>query len=376
MKMKVITVLGARPQFIKAAALSREFLTNFKNKIDEKIIHTGQHYDANMSDKFFKELNIPRPKYNLNVRSIFHGEMTGKMIIDIEKILLKEKPDYLIVYGDTNSTLAGAIAATKLNIPIAHIEAGLRSFNQHMPEEINRVITDKLSSILFCPTKKSIENLSKENIKKHVYNVGDVMFDVAKYQQKKFNKFNNFFNSLKISNDFILVTCHRAENTDNLLNLKNILSSLNQLSRISTIVFPIHPRTMNAINTNNLKEYIKNIKILDPLSYSEISELIKNAKCVLTDSGGMQKECFFYGTPCITLRNETEWVETLDAGMNILVGSSKNKILKETKKLLGRKDKTKSRLKPYGNGDASSKIASKLYNTWFNQNKKIKRESL
>jgi UDP-GlcNAc3NAcA epimerase len=367
MKMKVITVLGARPQFIKAAALSRVFLTNFKNKIDEKIIHTGQHYDSNLSDNFFKELNIPRPKYNLNIRSNFHGEMTGKMIIDIEKILLNEKPDYLIVYGDTNSTLAGAIAASKINIPIAHIEAGLRSFNQYMPEEINRVITDNLSSILFCPTKKSIENLSKENIKKHVYNVGDVMFDVAKHQQKKINKFDNLINSLNISNDFILVTCHRAENTDNLLNLKNILSSLNQLSRISTIVFPIHPRTMNAINKNNLKGFIKNIKILDPLSYSEISELIKNAKCVLTDSGGMQKECFFYGTPCITLRHETEWVETLDTGMNILVGSSKNKILKETKKFLGQKVKTKSRLKPYGNGDASSKIATKLYNIWFNQ---------
>jgi UDP-GlcNAc3NAcA epimerase len=329
--MKILTVVGARPQFIKLAPLSKILR---ENGINEIIVHTGQHYDENMNDLFFKELEIPEPDYNLGIGSGNHGEQTGRMLIEIEKIILKEKPDLVIVYGDTNSTLAGALAASKLHIKLAHVEAGLRSFNKRMPEEINRVLTDHVSDILFCPTQTAVENLKNEGITKGVYLVGDVMFDALLYFSKISDMKSNILERLNIKpKEYYLATIHRAENTDNYERLKNILTAFSKMDEI--VVFPIHPRTRKMINYYGLDDLLENnnVKVIDPVGYLDMLKLEKNAKAILTDSGGVQKEAFWLKVPCITLRDETEWVETVNLGWNRIVGSDVKKILEAVRDL-------------------------------------------
>ncbi len=329
--MKILTVVGARPQFIKLAPFSKVLRENGVNEI---IVHTGQHYDENMNDLFFKELEIPEPDYNLGIGSGNHGEQTGKMLIEIEKIILKENPDLVIVYGDTNSTLAGALAASKLHIKLAHVEAGLRSFNKRMPEEINRVLTDHVSDILFCPTQTAVENLKNEGITKGVYLVGDVMFDALLHFSKISDMKSNILERLNIKpKEYYLATIHRAENTDDHERLKNILTAFSKMNEI--VVFPIHPRTRKMINYYGLGDLLENdnIKLIDPVGYLDMLKLEKNAKSILTDSGGVQKEAFWLKVPCITLRDETEWIETVNLGWNRLVGSDVEKIVEAVRDL-------------------------------------------
>ncbi len=353
--MKIVTVLGARPQFIKAAIVSRK-LTKY-NQVQEIIVHTGQHFDPNMSEIFFSQLNIPRPDYNLEIRGGSHGVMTGRMLCKVEDVLIREKPDYLMVYGDTNSTLAGALAASKLHIPVAHIEAGLRSFNSQMPEEINRIVTDQISNTLFCPTETAVSNLKKEGFEHkpvEILKVGDVMQDsviyYAKYSQKP--------RDLKISQDFILATLHRAENTDNEDRLASIVGALNRIHKtIAPVVLPIHPRTKASIHHAGLT---LNLNTLEPVGYLEMLWILDNCSLVLTDSGGIQKEAFFRNKACITMREQTEWTELVEMGVNELVGTDEDVILNATRKNLYREVKDDSKV--YGGGLASDRIVEKLLN--------------
>jgi UDP-GlcNAc3NAcA epimerase len=323
--MKIISVVGARPQFIKLASLSMEL----RNKHREIIIHTGQHYDDELSKVFFSELSLPRPDYNLGIGSAEHGKQTGRMMEGIEKVLLSRKPDWVIVYGDTNSTLAGALAAVKLNIPVAHVEAGLRSYRKSMPEEINRVLTDHVSTLLFCPTPTSVKNLKKEGITKGVHLVGDVMYDSLRDHLKVAEEKSRVMEKLSLRNkEFYLLTLHRAENTDFKENLKKITRIIAALGK--KVVFPIHPRTRKKLGEFKLLGRLlslSNLILIDPVSYMDMLILEKNAYFVLTDSGGVQKEAYFLKTPCLTLRDETEWVETLKGGRNQVVGIEKNKVL-------------------------------------------------
>lgn len=320
-KRKIVTILGARPQFIKAAALS----VVLKESFDEVLVHTGQHYDSNMSDVFFEELKISKPDYHLNIGSGSHGAMTGEMLIDIEKVLEIEKPDFVLVYGDTNSTLAGALAASKMLIPVIHVEAGLRSFNKSMPEEQNRILTDHLSSLLFAPTQTAIENLEKEGITTGVHLVGDVMYDgILRFAELAREK-STILNELKLQEkNFILCTIHRAENTNNANHLKAVFEALNESGE--HIVLPLHPRTLKYMSDYGIKAS-ENVRIIEPVGYLDMVRLEDAAKKIVTDSGGVQKEAFFLGVPCVTLRGETEWVETVEDGWNILVGTSKARIL-------------------------------------------------
>ena len=355
--MKIVSVIGARPQFIKAALVSKKLR---EKGLREILVHTGQHYDFNMSDVFFKELNLPEPDYYLGIGSGLHSEQTGKMLMELEKVYIKEKPDLVIVYGDTNSTLAGALAASKLHIPVAHVEAGLRSFNKQMPEEINRVLTDHVSDLLFTPTKIAVENLHKEGITKNIYNVGDVMFDVALESIKKVNE-NEIINNYNLQRkNFILTTIHRAENTDNFENLKNIWEALNELAQKGyNIFFPVHPRTKKALeNFNLLKQRNESLLVAEPVSYFEMLALERNAKIIITDSGGVQKEGYFWGTPCVIPRNETEWIELIEIGFNILTGADKDSIVKAVEDIENRNigDNTPKDL--YGSGNASEKIVN------------------
>lgn len=314
--MKIITVLGARPQFIKAAAFSRA-VKNYSS-IEEVIVHTGQHYDQNMSDVFFEEMDIPKPKYILRTGGKSHGEMTGQQLESIEKILLEEQPDLVLVYGDTNSTLAGALAAVKLHIPIAHIEAGLRSFNKKMPEEINRILTDQVSDYLFVPSMRAKQNLLNEGInEKKIFVVGDIMYDVSLYYKEKMVK-PNWFDSLNLDN-FILCTIHRAENTDDVNKLFSIFKGLGSLNK--KIILPLHPRTVNKIKEHNI-DLPENIKIVKPVGYLEMVWLEVRSELIVTDSGGVQKEAYFHRKYCVTLREETEWIELVEQGLNRLVGSN------------------------------------------------------
>ena len=314
---KILTVIGARPQFIKAAPVSKVLKEN--GGFEEILVHTGQHYDANMSQVFFDELEIPPPQYNLDVGSGGHGEQTGEMLKRLEPLLVKEKPDLVLVYGDTNSTLAGALAASKLHIPVAHVEAGLRSFNRTMPEEINRVIADHLSTLLFCPTTTAVENLKNEGITKNVFKTGDVMYDVALQFAEKAKAKSTILSKLLLKpKGFILVTIHRAENTDDKPRLVNILSALDTLSHDSVIVFPMHPRTKKMIDSFGLNRLLTNIKVIGPAGFLDMISLESNAKLIMTDSGGVQKEAYFHKVPCVTLRDETEWVETVEAGWNVV----------------------------------------------------------
>ena len=361
--MKIVTVIGARPQFIKAATLSRAIsLHNSKPEnpaIEEKIIHTGQHYDHNMSENFFEELDIPRPYFNLNIGSGTHGAQTGKMLQKIEDILLKELPDVLLVYGDTNSTLAGALAAAKLHIPVAHIEAGLRSFNRRMPEEVNRVLCDHISTFLFCPTETSIKNLKDEGITSGVEHVGDIMYDGILYHQKKTNR--KILEYLCIEPDnYILATIHRAENTDNPARLETISQALDDAANFTaTVVLALHPRTRRSLSEKNI-QLSKRIKVIEPTPYLETISLLQNAKAIITDSGGMQKEAFFLHTPCLTLRDETEWVETITCGANQLVGANTKKTTQAIEKLLSKEWKPDFSGKPYGQGNAAKSIIQSL----------------
>ena len=323
---KIVTILGARPQFVKAAVLSR-VINNYK-EIEEIIIHTGQHYDKNMSEVFFKEMEIPKPKYNLAINGLNHGAMTGQMLEKIEQVLLDEKPDVVVIYGDTNSTIAGALAAKKLHIKVVHIEAGLRSFNMEMPEEINRILTDRISDLLLCPTDTAINNLNKEgyqNLPIKVVKSGDIMKDAVHYYSKTSAEKSNIIQKLNlIENEFVLATIHRQENTDDLNKLKNIFEGLEEISKTKQVVLPLHPRTKNILAKYNLNY---NITIIDPIGYFDMLELLKNCSLVISDSGGLQKEAFFNKKHCIIAREETEWIELVTNGFAKIVGSDKTKML-------------------------------------------------
>ena len=358
--MKILTIVGARPQFIKAAAVSRVIREIYSMQIAEVIVHTGQHYDDNMSQVFFDELDIPRPVYNLEISGGGHGFMTGRMLEAIENVLIQEKPDWVLIYGDTNSTLAGALAASKLHIPVAHVEAGLRSFNTRMPEEINRILSDKVSKLLFCPTTTAVRNLSAEGMKDGVHNVGDVMFDVALFYKERAASTSTILKSLGlVRQGFALATCHRAENTDNPKRLKSILAGLEKLAQKMPVVLPLHPRTRKLVADYGLAALLERITLVEPLPFLDMIALEQSARLILTDSGGVQKEAFFYGVPCITMRDETEWVETVDLGYNKLVGADTDLILKAVDESL-EIPSIKTTASPYGDGRAAEKIISIL----------------
>ncbi len=343
---KIVTILGARPQFIKAAAVSSVFADFF----EEIIVHTGQHYDANMSDVFFDELGIPHPKYHLNVGSGSHGAMTGAMLVAIEEVLLEEEPDYVMVYGDTNSTLAGALAASKLLIPVIHVEAGLRSFNMSMPEEQNRILTDHISNLLFVPTQTAIDNLVREGITKGVHNVGDVMFDGILHFSKIAAEKSEILAQLGVSeNEYLLCTIHRAENTNDISRLKGIVKGLNDSEE--QIILPLHPRTQKYLNDYEIA-LGENIRVIEPVGYLDMVRLETGAKKIVTDSGGVQKEAFFLGKPCITMRDETEWVETVENGWNVIVGANAEKITRAINSF----DPTVERKSYFGNGTATTQM--------------------
>ncbi len=351
--MKILTIIGARPQFIKAATLSREITKH--DDVQEIIVHTGQHFDANMSDIFFEQMHIPKPDYNLDINGLSHGAMTGQMLEKIEVVLLKEKPDWVLVYGDTNSTIAGALAAKKVHIKVAHVEAGLRSFNMQMPEEINRIVTDRISDILFCPTQTAIDNLLNEgydNIDCKIVNSGDVMQDAANY----YLQYKQKPEDLLIDDDFILCTIHRAENTDNETRLKSIFEALNEIAKEKQIIIPLHPRTEKILL--NLKLDIKNLTLINPIGYLEMVYLLEKCSFVMTDSGGLQKEAFFFKKQCITMRDETEWVELVDNGFNVLVGADQNKIINASGSI--KKMNQDFNVNLYGGGTASTFIITGL----------------
>lgn len=342
--MLITTILGARPQFIKAGAFSRA-LKKYPD-ITETIVHTGQHFDANMSDVFFKELDIPKPHYCLNINSGSHGQMTGRMLEGIETILQEEKPDAVLVYGDTNSTLAGALAATKLHIPVIHIEAGLRSFNRKMPEEINRILIDHVSQYLFCPTETAVNNLNNEGLTKGVHHVGDIMYDATLYAMDYIKTNFSIPQKLKgLPSEFAFMTMHRAESTESMQEFQAMMGYALRFAKEHDlkIIFPVHPRTKDLVQNAKLGD---TFITLEPLSYFETQYCLSKACFVLTDSGGLQKEAYFHRVPCITLRQETEWVETIDCGWNRLWTVENYK---------PRKDIT-----DYGDGDCAGEVLSIL----------------
>jgi len=356
--MKIVTIVGARPQFVKAAALSREIKKYPECR--EIIVHTGQHFDANMSHIFFDEMEIPKPHYNLNINGLSHGAMTGQMIEQLEKVMITEKPELVLVYGDTNSTIAGALAAKKLHIKVAHVEAGLRSFNMQMPEEINRILTDRISDWLFCPTVAAIQNLKNEgfdNFKCKIFKTGDVMEDAALYYSEKASEKSHVISKLSLTNKkYILATIHRAENTDDSNNLRNIIESLNVLSNEYAVIVPLHPRTKKIIEQQNLKT---TFTIIDPVGYFDMLMLLQNCSLVITDSGGLQKEAFFFRKFCITTREQTEWIELVEYGYNFITGTSKDLIINKAIKLLTKEFPEAINL--YGNGEACKNICQALF---------------
>lgn len=366
--MKIVTIIGARPQFIKAATVSRavteynKSLTHNQKPIEEFLVHTGQHYDENMSDVFFEELDIPQPDYHLGIGSASHGAQTGRMLEEIEKVLLKKEPERVLVYGDTNSTLAGALAATKLHIPVAHVEAGLRSFNRQMPEEINRVLTDHIADMLFAPTQTAVENLKNEGISEEkIFLVGDVMYDAALYYGKKVTEKSNILEQNHLQpRQYILTTIHRAENTDDPVRLRTIFEGLSQIAEEIPVVLPLHPRTQAALIRENLyKTVIDSLVVIPPIGYLDMVMLEKNARLIATDSGGVQKEAYFYSVPCITVRQETEWIELVDMGCNILVEpDSLVWFIREIKEYVSLNGILGNC--PYGNGYSAKKIINYL----------------
>lgn len=350
---RVLTIIGARPQFIKASVVSRAIKSS--SSLEEVVLHTGQHFDRNMSDVFFHQLDIPKPDIQLDIHGGSHGEMTGKMLVQIEAAIQRYKPDRVMVYGDTNSTLAGALAASKLHIPVAHVEAGLRSFNMRMPEEINRILTDQVSDLLLCPTALALENLKREGFEKKpvkLLKVGDVMQDSALL----FAQYAVAPKGAESRKDFILATLHRAENTDDGERLVSIVQALNELHRdTAEVILPLHPRTRAAISAQGLS---LEVNVIDPVGYFEMLWLLKHSALVLTDSGGVQKESFFFGKPCVTMRNETEWVELVDAGVNVLVGADRALIVEQVCSNIGRQVEDDGSL--YGGGNASERIVQYL----------------
>ena len=378
--IKIVTIIGARPQIIKAAALSRAIKNNFSSQITEIIVHTGQHYDDNMSQVFFDELEIPLPNYNLNVGSGNHGKQTATMISAIEDVLLIEKPNAIVLYGDTNSTLAGAMAASKIHIPVIHIEAGLRSFNKSMPEEINRIMCDHVSTLLFSPTKTGFNNLIQEGFLSQtkapysidnpkIYHCGDVMYDNSLFFSKISDVKTSIINDLKLKNNgFILATIHRNNNTDEPIRLNALFKSLNDISinHQLQIVLPLHPRTSNLLDRNlskDLAEAIRlnsNFKIISPVSFLEMLALEKNCCLVMTDSGGVQKEAFYFEKPCVILRPETEWIELLENGAALIADADENKIKFSFEQLIAKKDLSFPKL--YGDGNAAEFICSEIIN--------------
>lgn len=356
-KTKIATIVGARPQFVKAAVVSRA-LKQFESAAEEKIIHTGQHFDANMSDIFFEELDIPRPHFHLGVGGGTHGQNTGRMLEKIEAVLLEEKPSVVLVYGDTDSTLAGTLAAVKLHIPVAHVEAGLRSFNKKMPEEINRILTDHAANILFTPTSTATNHALAEGIaKERIQQAGDVMYDAAIYYSAKAEAGSNILQQLSLfSKQFILTTLHRAENVDDKKRLQQIFNGLAKSNM--PVVLPMHPRTKKRLHEFGIA-LPANINIIEPIGYFDMIVLEKHAAIIATDSGGVQKEAYFHKTPCVTMRDETEWVELLECGANIITGADESKIEAAIKKSLG----TNSHIfntPLYGNGDAGMLIAKAI----------------
>jgi len=347
--MNIFTIIGARPQFVKCAPVS----ATLRKSHSEFLVHTGQHYDDNMSHIFFDEMGIPKPDVNLEVGSGSHATQTAAMMTGLEPLMLNHKPDAVMIYGDTNSTVAAALVAAKLHIPVIHIEAGLRSFNLKMPEEINRIVADRLSKVLCCPTETAVKNLNDEGIKSGVINTGDVMYD-AVLMFKPLSEKSDILKTLNVnSKEYNLITIHRASNTDNLENLLNILNGANDSGQHS--IFPIHPRTKNIIKNNGIKiESFKNITFIEPLGYLDFMKLASNAKTITTDSGGLQKEAYWHGVPCITVREETEWVETVESGWNLLIGPNREKLNKALQKFTS----FSNRPDFYGNGHASEKIVS------------------
>jgi UDP-GlcNAc3NAcA epimerase len=368
---RILTIIGARPQVIKASVVSRAIQQT--DVIEEILLHTGQHFDANMSEIFFEQLGIPRPDIQLDIHGGTHGAMTGRMLAEIEQAILDHKPDRVMVYGDTNSTLAGALAAAKLHVPVAHVEAGLRSFNMQMPEEINRILTDRISDILFCPTETAVKNLIQEGVARpndqrpatndqqptlsdqpstrndqQILQVGDVMQDAALFFGSRAEAPTN----MNMPEVFILATLHRAENTDNTERLSSIVNALNSIhSEVAPVVLPLHPRTRQIIATMGLE---LRVQVIDPVGYFEMLWLLDHAGMVLTDSGGVQKEAFFFGKACVTMRDQTEWVELVEAGVNELVGADREKIVEATARNIGREVKDVEQL--YGGGIAAQKI--------------------
>tara|TARA_B110000967_G_scaffold195531_1_gene225134 strand:+ start:191 stop:1186 length:996 start_codon:yes stop_codon:yes gene_type:complete len=324
--------------------------------VEEIIVHTGQHFDKNMSDVFFEEMKIPRPDYNLAIASLSHGAMTGRMLEAIETIILDERPDWVLVYGDTNSTLAGALAASKLRVKVAHVEAGLRSFNMNMPEEQNRILTDRISTVLFCPTQTAVNNLNNEGYEQFdidVVNVGDVMFDAANFYSGYARK-PDWLDQLELSNNYALATIHRAENTDNLDRLHEIVRSLNEIHKITPVILPLHPRTKKKLEKLNVK---LNVHVVEPVGYLEMVFLLKNCRVVLSDSGGVQKEAYFFKKSCLILREETEWIELVECGANHIVGANYQRIMEKFDSL---RTGISFNSAFYGEGDAAEKIVKWL----------------
>jgi len=362
--IKIVTVVGARPQFIKAAAVSRAVAALNQRydspRLAEQIVHTGQHYDENMSKVFFDELRIPRPVVNLEVGSNTHGAQTGMMLERLEGVLMDERPDWVLIYGDTNSTLAGALAAAKLHIPVAHVEAGLRSFNRRMPEEINRVVADCLSSLLFCPTDTAVSNLAAEGITQGVHQIGDVMYDSVLFNSSLAEKSSRILETLNLEpKSFYLATVHRAENTDDPHRLAGIMDAFGRSNY--PIVLPLHPRTRKTLGAA-LEKVAAPVRVIDPVAYLDMLMLERGARIILTDSGGVQKEAYWFAVPCATLRDETEWVELVEAGYNRIVGADSDRILQAIAELesddcalppQGRQDL-------YGDGHSAERIASLL----------------
>lgn len=356
--MKIVTVVGARPQFIKAAAFSRALRTPEGSAIQELMLHTGQHHDEMMSGVFFEELGMAAPKWNLGVAGGSHGAMTGRMLAEIETVLVAEAPDYVLIYGDTNSTLAAVLAASKLHIPVAHVEAGLRSFNMRMPEEVNRIVADRLSSLLLCPTTTAVEHLAREGMTGGVHLVGDIMYDAAlHFAALAAPRTGPLFEKLKISRgEYILATIHRAENVDHPEKLRSILRGLAAAADLKKVVFPVHPRTRARVRESGA-EFPANVEIIDPVSFLDMVILEKNASLIITDSGGVQKEAFFYGVPCVTVREESEWMETVASGWNILAGADADKLVAA---IAAHQTRQREAVSPYGSGDAAMKILGLL----------------
>lgn len=370
--MKIVTIVGARPQFIKAAVVSRAIEKYNNNKatdeqVEEIIIHTGQHYDSNMSDVFFTEMQIPNPRYQLGISGSTHGAMTGQMLEAIEALLLEEKPDILLVYGDTNSTLAGALAAAKLKIPVAHVEGGLRNYDRSIPEELNRILTDHLSTWIFCPSQLSVDNLAKEGLleekrdkaKTYVYNVGDVMYDAVCFYRDRAIPGDNIKDMVEqTGGGFCLATVHRAGNTDNIIALKSIFDGLIRISRFIPVILPLHPRTRKVLKSSQIK--IEGLHIIEPVGYFDMLYLLEHCGVVVTDSGGVQKEAYFFNKHCLTLIDYTPWLELVQYGVNTTVGIEPERIFETAMYKIKELSHMDFPTGLYGDGRAGEKIVSIL----------------